>query len=120
MQSCIKVALDFVSPENVNECVRLAEDFRILPQNHRAKEDKLEVLFGFFLQFPIMVICIMKGSLFLLKCLLFWCPVWTRILNLGFLSDTVQLLERTIFNITKCQYLELLLSIFLCLIIWSD
>lgn len=42
-QSCIKVALDFVSPENVQECVRLTEEFRVLPQNHRAKEDKLEV-----------------------------------------------------------------------------
>ncbi|GJU56467.1 JmjC domain-containing protein [Tanacetum coccineum] len=42
-QSCIKVALDFVSPENVGECIRLTEDFRVLPQNHRAKEDKLEV-----------------------------------------------------------------------------
>ncbi|KAL6542332.1 Lysine-specific demethylase jmj26 [Orobanche minor] len=41
--SCIKVALDFVSPENVQECVRLTEVFRTLPQNHRAKEDKLEV-----------------------------------------------------------------------------
>lgn len=43
VQSCIKVALDFVSPENVEECIRLAGEFRILPQNHRAKEDKLEV-----------------------------------------------------------------------------
>ncbi|XP_057496518.1 lysine-specific demethylase JMJ26-like isoform X2 [Actinidia eriantha] len=43
LKSCIKVALDFVSPENVNECVRLAEEFRVLPNNHRAKEDKLEV-----------------------------------------------------------------------------
>ncbi|XP_057769078.1 lysine-specific demethylase JMJ26-like isoform X2 [Salvia miltiorrhiza] len=43
LKSCIKVALDFVSPENVKECVRLTEEFRILPQNHRAKEDKLEV-----------------------------------------------------------------------------
>lgn len=42
-QSCIKVALDFVSPENVEECVRLTEEFRFLPKNHRAKEDKLEV-----------------------------------------------------------------------------
>nr|XP_048335647.1 lysine-specific demethylase JMJ25 isoform X1 [Ziziphus jujuba var. spinosa] len=42
-QSCIKVALDFVSPENVEECVRLTEEFRLLPKNHRAKEDKLEV-----------------------------------------------------------------------------
>ncbi|KAK1384284.1 hypothetical protein POM88_022019 [Heracleum sosnowskyi] len=43
IKSCIKVALDFVSPENVHECVRLAEEFRTLPLNHRAKEDKLEV-----------------------------------------------------------------------------
>ncbi|GER49648.1 transcription factor jumonji (jmjC)domain-containing protein [Striga asiatica] len=43
LKSCIKVALDFVSPENVQECVRLTEEFRTLPQNHRAKEDKLEV-----------------------------------------------------------------------------
>ncbi|KAI3410562.1 uncharacterized protein J3R85_018770 [Psidium guajava] len=42
-QSCIKVALDFVSPENVQECVKLTEEFRKLPRDHRAKEDKLEV-----------------------------------------------------------------------------
>ncbi|KAK8476825.1 hypothetical protein V6N11_024172 [Hibiscus sabdariffa] len=43
VKSCIKVALDFVSPENVGECVRLTEEFRLLPHDHRAKEDKLEV-----------------------------------------------------------------------------
>ncbi|CAA6666617.1 unnamed protein product [Spirodela intermedia] len=43
LKSCIKVALDFVSPENVDECIRLTEEFRDLPQDHRAKEDKLEV-----------------------------------------------------------------------------
>ncbi|KAK4765260.1 hypothetical protein SAY86_026350 [Trapa natans] len=43
LKSCIKVALDFVSPENVKECLRLTEEFRVLPENHRAKEDKLEV-----------------------------------------------------------------------------
>ncbi|KAF6146071.1 hypothetical protein GIB67_033430 [Kingdonia uniflora] len=42
-KSCIKVALDFVSPENVHQCIRLTEEFRLLPKNHRAKEDKLEV-----------------------------------------------------------------------------
>ncbi|KAI3523947.1 hypothetical protein L1887_02480 [Cichorium endivia] len=42
-KSCIKVALEFVSPENIGECIRLTEDFRLLPQNHTAKEDKLEV-----------------------------------------------------------------------------
>ncbi|XP_057428134.1 lysine-specific demethylase JMJ29-like [Lotus japonicus] len=43
LKSCIKVALDFVSPENVGECFRLAEEFRTLPINHRSTEDKLEV-----------------------------------------------------------------------------
>ncbi|KAL4024392.1 hypothetical protein IC575_012742 [Cucumis melo] len=42
-QSCIKVAMDFVSPENVEECFQLTEEFRFLPKTHRAKEDKLEV-----------------------------------------------------------------------------
>uniref|UniRef100_A0A0E0D2F1 JmjC domain-containing protein n=1 Tax=Oryza meridionalis TaxID=40149 RepID=A0A0E0D2F1_9ORYZ len=42
-QSCIKVALDFVSPENVGECVKLTGEFRRLPSDHRAKEDKLEI-----------------------------------------------------------------------------
>ncbi|KAL2521146.1 Transcription factor jumonji (jmjC) domain-containing protein [Forsythia ovata] len=43
LKSCIKVAVDFVSPENVQECICLTEKFRVLPPNHRAKEDKLEV-----------------------------------------------------------------------------
>jgi len=43
LQSCTKVALDFVSPENVGECFRLTEEFRKLPVNHRSIEDKLEV-----------------------------------------------------------------------------
>ncbi|KAL4598521.1 hypothetical protein ACB092_11G065000 [Castanea dentata] len=42
LKSCIKVALNFVSPENVGKCIRLTEEIRTLPQNHRAKEDKLE------------------------------------------------------------------------------
>ncbi|KAK8470680.1 hypothetical protein PHAVU_003G031500 [Phaseolus vulgaris] len=43
LKSCIKVALDFVSPENVGECFRLTEEFRTLPINHKSTEDKLEV-----------------------------------------------------------------------------
>ncbi|KAF2303969.1 hypothetical protein GH714_025704 [Hevea brasiliensis] len=42
-QSCTKVAVDFVSPENVQECLRLTKEFRQLPKNHRAREDKLEI-----------------------------------------------------------------------------
>ncbi|CAN6287576.1 unnamed protein product [Urochloa humidicola] len=43
LKSCIKVALDFVCPENVDECIKLTEEFRRLPSAHRAKEDKLEI-----------------------------------------------------------------------------
>ncbi|KAL7163015.1 hypothetical protein ACSBR2_039170 [Camellia fascicularis] len=43
LKSCIKVELDFVSPENLSECIRLTEEVHLLPENHRAKEDKLEV-----------------------------------------------------------------------------
>ena len=44
LQSCIKVAVDFVSPENIRECLRLTKEFRQLPKNHKAREDKLEVI----------------------------------------------------------------------------
>ncbi|XP_062211756.1 lysine-specific demethylase JMJ26-like [Phragmites australis] len=43
LKSCIKVAMDFVSPENVGECIKLTGEFRRLPSDHRAKEDKLEI-----------------------------------------------------------------------------
>lgn len=35
--------MDFVSPENIKECIRLTEEFRKLPIDHKAREDKLEV-----------------------------------------------------------------------------
>uniref|UniRef100_A0A452Y2M9 JmjC domain-containing protein n=1 Tax=Aegilops tauschii subsp. strangulata TaxID=200361 RepID=A0A452Y2M9_AEGTS len=41
LKSCTKVAMDFVSPENVGECVKLTDEFRALPSAHKAKEDKL-------------------------------------------------------------------------------
>ncbi|EXB70658.1 Lysine-specific demethylase 3A [Morus notabilis] len=40
---CITVALDFVSPENVDEWVFLTEEFQTLPSSHSAKADKVEV-----------------------------------------------------------------------------
>ncbi|CAH2069278.1 unnamed protein product [Thlaspi arvense] len=43
IQSCIKVALDFVAPESLEECLRLTQEFRGLPKNHRSNEDKLEL-----------------------------------------------------------------------------
>jgi len=40
--------MDFVSPENVDECIKLTGEFRRLPSHHRAKEDKLEVGYHMF------------------------------------------------------------------------
>uniref|UniRef100_A0A161XR68 JmjC domain-containing protein n=1 Tax=Daucus carota subsp. sativus TaxID=79200 RepID=A0A161XR68_DAUCS len=43
LKSCIKVSVEFVSPENVSECIRFAKEIRLLPRNHSAKDDKLEI-----------------------------------------------------------------------------
>ena len=48
VQSCIHVEMDFVSPENLRECIRLTEEVRLLPSHHHAKEDKLEVCIYFY------------------------------------------------------------------------
>lgn len=45
LQSCVNVVLDFVSPENVAECIKLINELRLLPDNHTAKTNKLEVNF---------------------------------------------------------------------------
>ncbi|XP_074366280.1 lysine-specific demethylase JMJ26-like isoform X2 [Apium graveolens] len=39
----LKVSTGFVSPENLDACLRLTEEIRVLPQEHGAKEDKLGV-----------------------------------------------------------------------------
>ncbi|KFK38223.1 hypothetical protein AALP_AA3G084700 [Arabis alpina] len=44
LKSCTKVALDFVSPENVGECFSLTKEYRLLPPNHHSKEDKLQMV----------------------------------------------------------------------------
>lgn len=43
LQNCIKVANDFVSPENVRYCLQLTSEFRNLPETHINQEDKLQV-----------------------------------------------------------------------------
>jgi lysine-specific demethylase 3 len=43
LQSCVSVVLDFLSPENVTECIQLMDELRQLPENHKAKVDSLEV-----------------------------------------------------------------------------
>ncbi|WOH09162.1 hypothetical protein DCAR_0728617 [Daucus carota subsp. sativus] len=39
----VNVVLEFISPENAPECVRLADEIRLLPQNHKAKGKYREV-----------------------------------------------------------------------------
>lgn len=40
---CIKVALDFVSPENLTQCFQLTSEFRQLSSRHANREDKLQI-----------------------------------------------------------------------------
>lgn len=39
----MQVSAGFVSPENIDACIRLSEEIRVLPLKHRAKEDRLGV-----------------------------------------------------------------------------
>ncbi|XP_065557447.1 lysine-specific demethylase 3A-like isoform X3 [Artemia franciscana] len=43
LNSCIKVAEDFVSPENISRCLQLTEEFRSLSEKHGNHEDKLQL-----------------------------------------------------------------------------
>ncbi|XP_075732052.1 lysine-specific demethylase 3-like [Rhipicephalus microplus] len=43
LHSCIKVAEDFVSPENIAHCFRLTNEFRRLSDTHTNHEDKLQI-----------------------------------------------------------------------------
>ncbi|KAK7362966.1 hypothetical protein VNO77_05091 [Canavalia gladiata] len=40
---CVHAVLEFVSPENVTECIQLIDEVQILPEDHKAKVDMLEV-----------------------------------------------------------------------------
>ncbi|XP_009111406.2 lysine-specific demethylase JMJ25 [Brassica rapa] len=42
-QSCIKVALGFISPESIEECIRLTQEYMRLPKDHKFSKDKLEI-----------------------------------------------------------------------------
>lgn len=43
LNSCIKVAGDFVSPQGVEQCLLMTDQFRKLSDKHANKEDKLQV-----------------------------------------------------------------------------
>uniref|UniRef100_A0A182XAG6 [histone H3]-dimethyl-L-lysine(9) demethylase n=1 Tax=Anopheles quadriannulatus TaxID=34691 RepID=A0A182XAG6_ANOQN len=43
LHNCIKVAEDFVSPENVSHCLKLTNEFRHLSGTHSNHEDKLQI-----------------------------------------------------------------------------
>ncbi|KAK9031327.1 hypothetical protein V6N11_032711 [Hibiscus sabdariffa] len=42
VKSCVNVVLDFVSPENVTQCIQLINELRLLPDDHKAKAKKFE------------------------------------------------------------------------------
>jgi len=43
LHNCIKVAEDFVSPENVHHSFRMTQEFRNLTDSHTNHEDKLQI-----------------------------------------------------------------------------
>uniref|UniRef100_A0A182Y431 JmjC domain-containing protein n=2 Tax=Anopheles stephensi TaxID=30069 RepID=A0A182Y431_ANOST len=43
LHNCIKVAEDFVSPENISHCLQLTNEFRHLSRTHSNHEDKLQI-----------------------------------------------------------------------------
>ncbi|XP_054709235.1 lysine-specific demethylase 3B-like [Uloborus diversus] len=43
LHSCVKVAEDFVSPENIARCIKLTQEFRHLTYTHTNHEDKLQI-----------------------------------------------------------------------------
>ena len=43
LHNCVKVAEDFVSPENVSQCFHLTQEFRDLTESHSNHEDKLQI-----------------------------------------------------------------------------
>lgn len=43
LYDCIKIAEDFVSPENVSKCVQLTQEFRDLSDTHSNHEGKLQI-----------------------------------------------------------------------------
>merc|ERR1719464_851448 len=43
LHNCIKVAEDFVSPENISHCLHLTQEFRHLTEWHTNHEDKLKL-----------------------------------------------------------------------------
>ena len=43
LHNCIKIAEDYVSPENVSHCLHLTQEFRKLTEWHTNHEDKLQI-----------------------------------------------------------------------------
>ena len=43
LHNCIKIAEDFVSPENISRCLHLTQEFRQLTEWHTNHEDKLQI-----------------------------------------------------------------------------
>jgi len=53
----MQVAMGFVSPENVGECIKLTGEFRWLPSCHPSKMDKLEVGMAYYESTGFCILC---------------------------------------------------------------
>lgn len=63
LHSCVKVAEDFVSPEHLDHCFRMTQEFRHLSDTHSNHEDKLQVSFFFFFLLCVITFILEKLSI---------------------------------------------------------
>lgn len=62
LHNCVKVAEDFVSPENVSYCFHLTQEFRHLSDTHTNHEDKLQIKNIIYHDMKDAMACLMAAS----------------------------------------------------------
>jgi lysine-specific demethylase 3 len=100
LQSCVSVVLDFLSPENVTECIQLMDELRQLPENHKAKVDSLEVNYTWRCTHFLSILArVMNSLLFFCFFFFFFCKNQVKKMALHSISRAV----RKIHELTRAE-----------------
>ncbi|XP_047477004.1 lysine-specific demethylase 3A-like isoform X4 [Penaeus chinensis] len=62
LHNCVKVAEDFVSPENISYCFHLTQEFRHLSDTHTNHEDKLQIKNIIYHDMKDSIACLLSAS----------------------------------------------------------
>lgn len=62
LHNCVKVAEDFVSPENISYCFHLTQEFRHLSDTHTNHEDKLQIKNIIYHDMKDSIACLLAAS----------------------------------------------------------